>query len=142
MQVAGGRGLDLESGGDQGDGFLDEAHGGLLPPGKRGSDCQVWIIFPPVPSVHKQGFRALEPTMQTGRHHVADNNKEILQRIEDLEIRMAFLEKGLADLDQVVQQVATELDFTRQTVKQLREQVQSDSLTVRGDPMEEVPPHY
>ena len=80
--------------------------------------------------------------MQTGRHHVADNNKEILQRIEDLEIRMAFLEKGLADLDQVVQQVATELDFTRQTVKQLREQVQSDSLTVRGDPMEEVPPHY
>ena len=73
---------------------------------------------------------------------MADNNKEILQRIEDLEIRMAFLEKGLADLDQVVQQVATELDFTRQTVKQLREQVQSDSLTVRGDPMEEVPPHY
>ena len=63
-------------------------------------------------------------------------------RLEDLEVRMAFLEKGIADLDQVIQGLAAQLDHTRNAVRQLREQVQTDSLTVRGDPMDEVPPHY
>ncbi|MFT5679441.1 MAG: putative coiled-coil protein SlyX [Myxococcota bacterium] len=64
------------------------------------------------------------------------------KRLEDLEVRMAFLEKGLGDLDQVIQQLAGELDHMRHTTAQLREQLQSDSLTIRGDPMDEVPPHY
>ena len=71
---------------------------------------------------------------QTGR----DNE----QRLDDLEVRMAFLEKGIDDLDQVIQQLAIQLEATRTTVGQLREQMHSDTLTVRGDPMDEVPPHY
>ena len=63
-------------------------------------------------------------------------------RIEDLEVRMAFLEKSINDLDQVIQELAVQLDQTRNTVRQLREQVQSDPLTIRGDPLDEVPPHY
>lgn len=70
----------------------------------------------------------------------ADDNVAI--RIEDLEVRMAFLEKSITDLDQVIQELAVQLDHTRNTVRQLREQVQSDTLTIRGDPMDEVPPHY
>ena len=63
-------------------------------------------------------------------------------RVKDLEVRMAFLEKGIGDLDQVIQELAAQLDHTRNTVRQLREQIQSDTLTIRGDPMDEVPPHY
>ena len=63
-------------------------------------------------------------------------------RVKDLEVRMAFLEKGIGDLDQVIQELAAQLDQTRNTVRQLREQIQSDTLTIRGDPMDEVPPHY
>ena len=65
-----------------------------------------------------------------------------VSRVKDLEVRMAFLEKGIGDLDQVIQELAAQLDHTRNTVRQLREQIQSDTLTIRGDPMDEVPPHY
>ncbi|MDG1478470.1 MAG: SlyX family protein [Myxococcota bacterium] len=73
---------------------------------------------------------------------MAQDDGKLEQRVENLEVRIAFIEKSISDLDQVIQQLAGELDHTRHTLKQLREQVQSDSLTVRGDPMDEVPPHY
>ncbi len=72
----------------------------------------------------------------------AKDGGELERRIEDLEVRMAFLEKGIEDLDAVVQRLAGQLDHTRHTLKQLREQLQADTLTIRGDPMDEVPPHY
>jgi len=73
---------------------------------------------------------------------MAKVDDNVASRIEDLEVRMAFLEKGITELDQVIQELATQLDQTRNTVRQLREQVQSDTLTIRGDPLDEVPPHY
>ena len=69
-------------------------------------------------------------------------DEKTASRIEDIEVRMAFLEKSINDLDQVIQELAVQLDQTRNTVRQLREQVQSDTLTIRGDPLDEVPPHY
>ena len=56
---------------------------------------------------------------------MAKVDDNVASRIEDLEVRMAFLEKGITELDQVIQELATQLDQTRNTVRQLREQVQN-----------------
>ena len=68
--------------------------------------------------------------------------EETVGRLEDLEIRMAFLEKGLSELDEVVRQIGDQMEFTQQAIRQMREQIQADALTIRGDAMDEVPPHY
>jgi len=64
------------------------------------------------------------------------------RRMEDMEVRVAFLEKGLADLDEVIGEVANKMDLIHQELQQLKDHVRTDEVTVRGDPIDEVPPHY
>lgn len=64
------------------------------------------------------------------------------QRIEDLEVRIAFIEKSITDLDEVVRGLADNLDRLRRELVTLRETVHDGTLTVVGDPRDERPPHY
>lgn len=71
-------------------------------------------------------------------------------RVTDLEVRMAFLERTLSDLDEVVRQTADEVVHVRTLLEQLREQVQSGAAAgeaASGDEapsglLYEKPPHY
>ena len=64
------------------------------------------------------------------------------KRIEDLEVRIAFIEKNILDLDEVVRTMANQLEQMRAELTRLREAAQDGTLTVRGDPHDERPPHY
>lgn len=65
-------------------------------------------------------------------------------RITDLEVRMAFLEKTLGDLDDVVRDVADQLASTRAALQELRDQVSrgEDGQARPHNLVEERPPHY
>jgi uncharacterized coiled-coil protein SlyX len=61
-------------------------------------------------------------------------------RILVLEERLAYLEKGLRELDAVVTAVARDVDEIKNELRQLREQV-ADGPEGPGDKYEK-PPHY
>lgn len=66
---------------------------------------------------------------------------EILRRIEDLEVRYAFQQHELQQLDEVVREQADLIQQLRLELQQLREQMEQDAPP--EPPMEEqVPPHY
>lgn len=61
----------------------------------------------------------------------------------DLEVKVAFQEHLLAQLDGVVQELAEELRLARIEVQELREQVLSQVGDGTGRSIiDEVPPHY
>ena len=66
------------------------------------------------------------------------------ERITDLEVRIAFLEKSLGELDEVVREVADQLQSTRSALHELREQVNrgDDGQARPHSLVEERPPHY
>jgi uncharacterized coiled-coil protein SlyX len=65
------------------------------------------------------------------------------QRIEDLEVRIAYLEKNIADLDGVVRELGQGMTGLSQQLQELRESF-SDALgeASRSTLGDEVPPHY
>ncbi len=65
------------------------------------------------------------------------------QRIEDLEVRIAYLEKNIGDLDGVVRELGQGLGALHQQIQELRESF-SDALgeVSRTSASDEVPPHY
>ena len=65
------------------------------------------------------------------------------RRLEELEVRMAYLEKGLIDLDQVVQSLGTGIDDLKNEVVGLRTSlVEAVGEAGKTDPAAEKPPHY
>jgi uncharacterized coiled-coil protein SlyX len=58
----------------------------------------------------------------------------------DLEIKMAFLEGALKDLDDVVRETATAMRALEARLASLEAQVASEPS--RGAPPDEVPPHW
>jgi uncharacterized coiled-coil protein SlyX len=65
------------------------------------------------------------------------------RRLEELEVRMAFLEKGLTDLDHVVHELGTGLDDLKSEVVGLRTTLtEAVGGTSKADPVEDKPPHY
>jgi len=65
------------------------------------------------------------------------------RRLEELEVRMAYLEKGLIDLDQVVQSLGTGIDDLKNEVVGLRSSlVEAVGGLGKTDPAAEKPPHY
>ncbi len=65
------------------------------------------------------------------------------RRLEELEVRMAYLEKGLIDLDQVVQHLGTGIDDLKSEVVGLRASlVEAVGGLEKSDPTAEKPPHY
>jgi len=67
-----------------------------------------------------------------------------LRRVEELEIKVAFLERGLAELDEVVRELADDNARLVRVVKQLTERVAAASGGAgEVDPERyQVPPHY
>lgn len=63
------------------------------------------------------------------------------QRVEDLEVKIAFLEKSIAELDDVVRGLADQLSVTQMHLDQLVEHVREGGAGLTGFDHEK-PPHY
>jgi uncharacterized coiled-coil protein SlyX len=62
-------------------------------------------------------------------------------RLEDLEVRFAFQDENIHQLDSVIQQQALEIERLRNEVAAVREQLK-ETLGPEAPPEEQVPPHY
>ncbi len=65
---------------------------------------------------------------------------ELAERVEDLEVRLAFQDKLIRELDALVRQFGDRLDEVSRELKQLKQAVQSPEATL--GPANERPPHY
>ncbi len=64
-----------------------------------------------------------------------------VQRLDDLEVRYAFLEETLRQIDDVVRGQANEIERLKHDLKAVREQLK-DTMGSDAPPEEQVPPHY
>lgn len=62
------------------------------------------------------------------------------KRIEELEIKLAFVEKHLADLDGIVRETLDAMETLQRELRQVR--VELDVASELGDPGVERPPHH
>ena len=69
------------------------------------------------------------------------NPDTLTQRIEDLEVRFAFQDETIQQLDSVIQEQAHEIERLRNELTTVREQLK-DTLGPEAPPEEQVPPHY
>ncbi len=65
----------------------------------------------------------------------------ITKRIEDLEVRFAFQDETIQQLDSVIQEQALQIERLRNELKTVREQLK-DTLGPEAPPEEQIPPHY
>lgn len=63
-------------------------------------------------------------------------------RIETLEVKLAYMENTVAELDEVVRQLGDKVDGVRAEMKILREQMAKMQDDEERDLQAEVPPHY
>ena len=61
-------------------------------------------------------------------------------RIEDLEIKLAFQEKLISDLDALVHSFGERMDAMQRELSQLKKAIESPDLPL--GPVGEKPPHY
>lgn len=64
------------------------------------------------------------------------------ERVMNLEVKVSFLEKTVADLDDVVRETRDLMERMHLELKQLREAVKDGDSNEAFDPDAEVPPHY
>jgi len=69
------------------------------------------------------------------------NEKKLLDRIEELEMRYAFQEDSIRQLDEVLQEATAEIERLRGELKTVREQLK-ETLGPEAPLEEQVPPHY
>ena len=63
-------------------------------------------------------------------------------RVEDLEIRIAYLESGVEDLNQGVIKQQAQIDLLIEEIKRLKHQLEHGGEFVRSQSEETPPPHY
>lgn len=66
---------------------------------------------------------------------------EVLRRLEELEVRYAFQQDELRQLDEVIREQSARIDALEGEVRSLREQVEREGPP-EAPPEEQVPPHY
>ncbi|MBS0374042.1 MAG: SlyX family protein [Proteobacteria bacterium] len=64
------------------------------------------------------------------------------RRVEDLEFKVAHLERALQDLSDVLYRQQQRLDAQQARVARLSERLDESSGGTPGDPRDEKPPHY
>ena len=69
------------------------------------------------------------------------STNDLNKRIEDLEVRFAFQDETIQQLDNVIQEQAHEIERLRNELTTVREQLK-DTLGPEAPPEEQVPPHY
>jgi len=62
------------------------------------------------------------------------------ERFEDLEVKLAFQDRLIRELDALVRQFGDRLDETQRELKQLKESLRSPETPM--GPANEPPPHY
>lgn len=65
---------------------------------------------------------------------------ELAERIEDLEVKLAFQDRLIRELDALVRTFGDRLDDALREIEQLKQSVRSPEPTV--GPANEPPPHY
>lgn len=65
---------------------------------------------------------------------------ELVERVEDLEVKLAFQDKLIRELDALVRQFGDRLDEVNRELRQLKQSIQSPEQTL--GPANEPPPHY
>ena len=79
--------------------------------------------------------------------------QDLAERVVRLEVELAFQDKAIADLDEVIRAVRDELDALRRTVSDLAAEVEvlagpepaaakGEATAPEPDPNDDVPPHY
>jgi SlyX protein len=66
---------------------------------------------------------------------------DLTQRLENLEVRYAFQEELIQQLDQVIQEQAKLIERLHHDMRAIREQMEND-MGSEAPPSEQVPPHY
>ncbi len=62
-------------------------------------------------------------------------------RLDDLEVRYAFQEETIRQLDEVIRDMSTQVERLKSELKSVREQLK-ETLGPEAPPEEQVPPHY
>ncbi|HEX5063939.1 MAG TPA: SlyX family protein [Kofleriaceae bacterium] len=67
-------------------------------------------------------------------------SEELAERVEDLEIKLAFQDKLIRELDALVRTFGDRLDATERELKELKQSIRSPEPAL--GPANEPPPHY
>lgn len=68
-------------------------------------------------------------------------DKTLAERLDDLEVRYAFQEETIRQLDEVIQDSSAQIERLKSELKSVREQLK-ETLGPEAPPEEQVPPHY
>ena len=68
-------------------------------------------------------------------------DKTLAERLDDLEVRYAFQEETIRQLDEVIQDSSAQIERLKNELKSVREQLR-ETLGPEAPPEEQVPPHY
>ncbi|WP_119394377.1 SlyX family protein [Salinibius halmophilus] len=69
-------------------------------------------------------------------------NKELLERVTELETRIAFSEDQIDQLDQTIYQQQVQIDQLTHLVEKMRQLIQQSQLSSEQEIINTKPPHY
>lgn len=69
------------------------------------------------------------------------SDETLATRLDDLEVRYAFQDETIRQLDEVIQDMSTQMERLKNELKSVREQLK-ETLGPEAPPEEQVPPHY
>ena len=69
------------------------------------------------------------------------SDETLATRLDDLEVRYAFQDETIRQLDEVIQDMSTQVERLQNELKSVREQLK-ETLGPEAPPEEQVPPHY
>lgn len=72
-------------------------------------------------------------------HQRAERRRHLTERLDDLEIKLAFQDKLIHELSELVKELGARLDETVRDLAQLKEAIRSPESPLAGN---ERPPHY
>jgi len=68
-------------------------------------------------------------------------DKTLAERLDDLEVRYAFQDETIRQLDEVLQDANVQIERLKDELKTVREQLK-ETIGPEAPPEEQVPPHY